>query len=198
MSPRTFEQNTAIKDERREQILSAALRVFSRRGFAATRISDIVSACGTSHGLLYHYFDSKEHIFIELFKRAIEASSESLLMIEAMPVPPLEKVTRTAAYILDSIAKSEETAYYFLIVVHALIAEGIDEVHDIYRNSAEANTVLSRILRKGQADGTIKEGNCDEMATVFFSAITGLALEKLMVLDFKMPGAETLVNLVKK
>ena len=49
-------KNEMIKDTRREQILSAALKIFAARGFAATKISDIVRAGGISHGLVYHYF----------------------------------------------------------------------------------------------------------------------------------------------
>ena len=57
MSPRNEEHNAIIKDERREQILSAALKVFATRGFAATKISDIVGKGGMSHGLVYHSYN---------------------------------------------------------------------------------------------------------------------------------------------
>ena len=60
MSPRNEEQNEIIKDERREQILSAALRTFAKKGFSATKISDIVAKGDMSHGLIYHYFKSKK------------------------------------------------------------------------------------------------------------------------------------------
>jgi AcrR family transcriptional regulator len=69
MSPRNEEQNEMIKDERREQILSAALREFATRGFAATKISDIVARGRMSHGLVYHYFKSKEELLVSLSKR---------------------------------------------------------------------------------------------------------------------------------
>jgi AcrR family transcriptional regulator len=47
---------------RREQLLAAALTLFSEQGFHATTIADIANATGTAHGLIYHYFTSKEEL----------------------------------------------------------------------------------------------------------------------------------------
>ena len=70
MSPRSKEANQEVLDKRRNQILSAALKVFSERGFAATKISNIASEAGLSHGLMYHYFKTKDEIFVELVRSA--------------------------------------------------------------------------------------------------------------------------------
>jgi len=198
MSPRSEEQNEAIKDERREQILSGALRVFARKGYAAAKISDIVAQCGVSHGLIYHYFKSKEEIFFELLKQAIETASWSLKMVDEMPVSPIEKVRQTARYILRGIGDFEESAYYFLIVVHAGVMEGLDDDKKAFANDPSATDTMVRILREGQAAGQVRDGDPAQMATVFFSAITGLAMEKLMMPDLQMPDPEILVNMVKQ
>ena len=195
MSPRSEEQNEAIKDERREQILSGALRVFARKGYAAAKISDIVAKSGVSHGLVYHYFASKEEIFFELLKRAIDTSSETLLMVNELPLSPIEKVRQTASYILRGIGEFEESAYYFLIVIHASVMEGPEP------REVEASTALetmAKILREGQERGEVKSGDTMEMSTVFFSAIQGLAMYKLAMEHFKVPDPEILVNIVRK
>ena len=66
MSPRKAEENTRIRDERREQILSAALEVFIQKGYSATKIADIAATDGISHGLVYHDFRSIEEIYAEV------------------------------------------------------------------------------------------------------------------------------------
>lgn len=48
------------KDARPEEILDAALILFSEKGFAATRMTDVARQAGISKGTLYLYFDSKE------------------------------------------------------------------------------------------------------------------------------------------
>ncbi len=199
MSPRNEEQNETIRDERREQILSAALKVFGTKGFAATKISDIVARAGMSHGLVYHYFKSKEEIFYVLLKRAMETSAQSLVMVEAMPIPPIEKVRQTAKYILGGIESFTDSAYYFLLVMHASVMEDAGEAHkEMLNTSYVAIDCMERILKDGQEAGEVDEGDTRGMAFAFFAAIQGLALYKLSVADFHMPDPELLVNMVRK
>ena len=199
MSPRSEEQNEMIKDERREQILSAALKAFAAKGFAATKISDIVARAGMSHGLVYHYFKSKEEIFYVLMKRAMETSSESVMAVEAMELSPVEKVRQTARYILGGMESFADSAYYFLIVIHASVMENTDEPHKaLMATSSIAIQSMSRILKAGQDAGEVADGNTVDMAVAFFAAIQGLALYKLSAGNFSMPDPELLVNMVKK
>ena len=53
--------------DKRRQILDAAIRVFARQGFHATRVSDIADEAGVAYGLVYHYFSSKDEVLNELF-----------------------------------------------------------------------------------------------------------------------------------
>ncbi len=64
MSPRTVDQNREIRQARREQILEAARQVFAAQGFHNTRMSDIAQAINVSQGTLYHYFRSKDELFL--------------------------------------------------------------------------------------------------------------------------------------
>jgi AcrR family transcriptional regulator len=198
MSPRSEEQNEAIKDERREQILSAALRVFATKGYAAAKISDIVAQSGVSHGLVYHYFASKEEIFMALLTRALTTASDTLRMVEALPLSPIEKVHKTASYILSGMSDFEEMAYYFLIVIHALVMEGPGEKHWEHAPVGTPAEIMARILAEGQLAGEVREGDPAQMSAVFFAAIQGLAMYKLAIPDFQMPDPEILVRMVSR
>ena len=168
MSPRNEEQNELIKDERREQILSAALKVFAKKGFAATKISDIVAQGGMSHGLVYHYFKSKEEIFYVLLKRAMETSARSIHMMDDTALPPVEKVRQTARYILGAMQEYEDSAWYFLIVVHASVMEMPEDVKVLRDISNEALRTFSRIVAEGQAAGELAAGDPMSMTIAFF------------------------------
>lgn len=61
MSPRPD-----VSEERRNQIIESAIKVFAREGFANTRMEDVASESGLSKGLLYWYFKSKEDIIIAI------------------------------------------------------------------------------------------------------------------------------------
>src|ERR1700747_471860 len=59
------------KDARPDEILSAALEVFSDRGFAATKLEDVARRAGVTKGTIYLYFDSKEALFKALIRETI-------------------------------------------------------------------------------------------------------------------------------
>ena len=101
MSPRPD-----VSEERKTQILAAATKVFTERGFADARMDDIVTEAGLSKGALYWYFDSKDAIIIsildqifdyetghvrELLKRENSAKLKLEVFIETM-VKDLEKM----------------------------------------------------------------------------------------------------------
>ena len=56
------------KELRRDQIIDAALSVFSAKGYSAASIRDIAKTVGVTEGLLYHYFESKEQLLYECWK----------------------------------------------------------------------------------------------------------------------------------
>ena len=197
MSPRNEQQNAAIKDERREQILSVALKLFGKRGFAATKMSDVSKAAGVSYGLVYHYFSSKEEIFSELLKRAMSGSGETILMAERMQASPAEKIRMIAKQIMGALEDFEDTAYYFLIVTYASMMEEMScENKRLIGESGIAVAAMVRILAEGQKTGEVKKGDPEEMAMVFFAAIQGLAMYKLTSPSFKMPDSNIAANVL--
>src|ERR1044072_6942734 len=54
--------NAQEQEEKLRLLLDAAVRVFARKGYHASRGGDIAEEAGVAHGLLYHYFDSKEDV----------------------------------------------------------------------------------------------------------------------------------------
>lgn len=56
-------------EERKEELLDAAARVISEKGYRTASISDIIERAGVARGTFYHYFESKRDIFLELIER---------------------------------------------------------------------------------------------------------------------------------
>ncbi len=54
--------------DKRERILRAAIRVFARKGFYATRVSEIAKAAGVADGTIYLYFKNKDDVLISIFE----------------------------------------------------------------------------------------------------------------------------------
>lgn len=69
---------------RKQQILDAALPIFSRKGFALTTTSEIAEAAGVSEGTIYNYFNNKRELFIAVIKNLI-VTMQLMELIEKLP-----------------------------------------------------------------------------------------------------------------
>lgn len=67
MSPRNAEQNAQLREDARARILHAALNLFAERSYAQTTMAEIARAAGMAKGSVYHYFNSKEELLLQLF-----------------------------------------------------------------------------------------------------------------------------------
>jgi TetR/AcrR family acrAB operon transcriptional repressor len=63
-------------EKSRRQILDAALKLFSHKGYGATSVNDIAEEANVSKGNVYHHFPDKEAIFRSLLDRYFQAMSE--------------------------------------------------------------------------------------------------------------------------
>ncbi len=65
-------------EQTRQALLDAALKVFSREGYAATRLEDIAEAAGVTRGAIYHHFGSKPELFAQLVEEAEQTGNQAV------------------------------------------------------------------------------------------------------------------------
>src|SRR4051812_49890122 len=92
---------TAAVDKRR-QILDAAVRVFARQGFHATRVSDIADEAGVAYGLVYHYFRSKDEVLNELFSERWSLLLAAIEEADRDGATPRAKLEAGATFIIQA------------------------------------------------------------------------------------------------
>jgi AcrR family transcriptional regulator len=71
-----------LREERRQQIIDAALFVFTQKGFHAANVSDVAAQAGVSQGTIYWYFESKEELLMAALLSFVEGIGEQA--VEAM------------------------------------------------------------------------------------------------------------------
>lgn len=177
---RSAEQNLRMRDERREQILGAALTLFAGNGLAATKISDIAARARMSQGLLYHYFRSKEEIFTELVRTAIERMNGAARGLEALSSPAAQKIALALTQLMDHIEQDTRFAEYFLLVAQAGVSDAVPaEARAVMEEERSVvYDIFTRIFRAGQEEGSVVDFPAQELAVVFWTTIKGLALQK--------------------
>lgn len=196
--PRSEEANIHIKDDRQKQILCSALKVFIQRGFAAAKMSDIAKEAGVSYGLMYHYFQSKEEIYAELVRGAIESSKQVLGQVQAEQMEPIDKMRSLIERIFASVGGRESAGYYFVLMMGAMTSGSYPSLSLEHPHGPDRPfEILMRIIEEGQRKDQIAGGSPAELATTFFSAILGLASLKVSGTIETMPDPEILMRIFK-
>jgi len=182
------------KEIRRQQILRAALDLFIQKGFAATKITDIAQAAGMSTGLLFHYFETKEHLYEALVQRGM---SKPKSVMEADPSHPLAFFENAAKHILDQ-AKREPTVAKMFVLMHQ--ASNNDFLSEETRIRLKRDNIhrSAEIIRAGQLSGIIREGDPLALSVAFWAAIQGIC--QVVVLDpgLPFPDADWIVDILRK
>ncbi len=75
-------------DQRREEIVAQAARLYAKNGFHATSVSDLAQACDISKSAIYHYYPSKEDILFDVMHSHVLALDETARRITALSAPP--------------------------------------------------------------------------------------------------------------
>jgi len=77
-APRRTKSRAPASRDKRERILAAAVKVFAKHGFYATRVSDIAREAGVADGTIYLYFKNKDDVLISIFDDRIRRLIEVL------------------------------------------------------------------------------------------------------------------------
>jgi AcrR family transcriptional regulator len=140
-----------------EDLLAVALRVFSEKGFAATRLDDVARKAGVSKATLYLYFESKQAIFEALVRSAVIPNVERL---EAMVAGWTGSAGDLLRSLVEAIARlvveSEIAAFPRLIIAEA---SNFPDLAKLYRTAVIERVLglLASIIRRGIASGEFRE-----------------------------------------
>jgi TetR/AcrR family fatty acid metabolism transcriptional regulator len=93
-------ETAAPAEEKRRQLLDAAVRVFARKGFHASRVGDIAEEAGVAHGLLYHYFDSKDQVLEAVFHENWSVLLARISSVEEGDEPAVDQLRHITAIVL--------------------------------------------------------------------------------------------------
>ncbi|MEM6460808.1 MAG: TetR/AcrR family transcriptional regulator [Pseudomonadota bacterium] len=143
--------------DRPDEVLDAALKMFARNGFAATKVEDIAREAGLSKGAIYRYFDSKEDVFESLVNRAIAPLANRTLELAETSQEDPEKLVRAVMSVLAAKLDDSDALALPLIVLQE--AGRFPELAALYRRQVvdKAITALELIVRRGVESGQFRQ-----------------------------------------
>ena len=94
----------------RERLLSSAIQLFTRKGYTATTVREIVTAAGVTKPVLYYYFRHKEGIYLELIRDAFAEFDKLLDGYRSQPGSPKERLLQLADQVYELFMRNIEVA----------------------------------------------------------------------------------------
>jgi AcrR family transcriptional regulator len=169
-------------EEKRRQLLDASVRVFARKGFHASRVGDIAEEAGVAHGLLYHYFKSKDEVLEAVFHDNWSLLLARIASVEETDEPAADQLRHITAIVL-------RTWLHLPDVVRVVIREfgRSPELAERIGELAQPIDSIARVIERGIERGEFKSVDPRVAATVVYGSIDELLTA--WVLD-RLPSGE--------
>ena len=146
------------KNDRGKIIIDAALKVFSRKGYADTRMADIASEAEMSYGLVYHYFENKEKLFDAIVEEWWTGFYTELEKLQKESVPTGEKLVGIIRYILSVYKNNPNQISIFVTevsrgFVHHARTKGRDKFNRLF---ALCREIVREVRQRGLCAATFR------------------------------------------
>jgi TetR/AcrR family transcriptional regulator, fatty acid metabolism regulator protein len=184
-------QRTQGVEDKRRLLLEAAVRVFARKGYHASRVGDIAEEAGVAHGLLYHYFKSKDEVLEAVFHENWSVLQARIASVEETDEPAADQLRHISAIVL-------RTWLHLPDVVRVVIREfgRSPELAERIGELAQPIDVIQRVIARGIERGEFrKDIDPHVAATVVYGSIDELLTA--WVLD-RLPAGEDDVATAEK
>jgi AcrR family transcriptional regulator len=168
----------AQRETRRQQILDAALRCFSRDGFHNTTTADIVRESGVSQGTLYLYFATKDEIIVALAddRHQGEAFMSAMAQSEQDPIQGLALLLEVHGTALDDARRTDLRRVGIQGWAEALRSPTV--LASVQEGSSLVRKEIVRLVARGQQAGQIRrEIEPEAVARMLIALFRGLTLE---------------------
>jgi TetR/AcrR family transcriptional regulator, fatty acid metabolism regulator protein len=172
-------ERAAGTEEKRRLILDAAVRVFARKGFHASRVGDIAEEGGVAHGLLYHYFASKDEVLETIFRENWGVLVERIDAVVETDEPARDQLRHVSAILLRTWKHEPDVVR---VVVREIARS--PEVHERIGELVKPIGAIRRIIEHGQESGEFRRDLDPSIAAVVFyggidELLTGWVLGQL-------------------
>lgn len=169
-------RRVALDTPTRDRLIQAAMDVFAERGYHGATVDDIVAASDTSKGAFYHYFSSKQAVFLSLLDRLVEMVEAGVEQAIEQETGALARVEAALRVVLEVASARRDLARILLIEAAALGPEFEQSRLGIHRRFA---ALIQRYLDRAVSDGAIPPQDTRAAAAAWIGAINEVITQQL-------------------
>ena len=181
------------KEERRNEILETAGKLFEEKGYEQTQVQDIVNEIGVAKGLFYYYFKSKDEVMEELADRYADAIIDAVNKLIDKDISTFDKINRIFQIFIDS---AEKKSGIFMGILN--VKNGITHERIFFNVGKKMVPLVTELILSGNDNG---ECNCSDPKFITEFLVSGLFNimnqispdEKIDYLKEKLPTIKTMI-----
>ncbi|MCX2816430.1 MULTISPECIES: TetR family transcriptional regulator [unclassified Pseudomonas] len=157
-------------DRTRDNILKAAVKVFSKEGFTGGRIEQISTLAKSNDRMIYYYFGSKEKLFISVLEHIYASFNQAEAKLRLDLADPEQALRELVAFIWDYYVRHPE---FVTILATENLHQGLHarKSQNLRALSGEAVGVLRPIIEAGQAKGLFRDDICITHAYLMIASL---------------------------
>lgn len=172
-----------VVEDRREQIIDAAMRVFAQKGFVRATNKDIAREAGITAGLIYHYFDSKEALLMAVIEGRSPLKVLSALPAGAFTMPP----EQFFPFLIQQILRVVETEN-FIALIRVVLPELLNNEQSylaqvVPRAVQRGLGFLGEYLEAQMQAGTLRRADTTLNTQILFGSMAGIILRRQVLRD---------------
>jgi len=147
------------KADRPDEIVAAALEIFSEKGFAAARLEDIAARAGVSKGAIYLYFATKEDIFRAVIEQAVLPNVGQIRQLAGGHPGPFADLARGLAALAPALLAREDLGGVVKMVIGE--ARNFPEIARLWHDQVvePALGALTAAITAAQGRGEVRPGD---------------------------------------
>ena len=181
------------KEERRNEIIETAGKLFEEKGYEQTQVQDIVNEIGVAKGLFYYYFKSKDEVMEELADRYADAIIDAVNKLIDKDISTFDKINRIFQIFIDS---AEKKSGIFMGILN--VKNGITHERIFFNVGKKMVPLVTELILSGNDNG---ECNCSDPKFITDFLVSGLFNimnqispdEKIDYLKEKLPTIKTMI-----
>lgn len=165
-------------EERKEQIIKAAMKVFSEKGFQGTKTKEIAQAAGISEAMIFKFFKNKEDLYKAIITSTVKDHSGEISLLQSK-VSNLPTVLKDI--FLHVIELNEKDPTFLRLMLYSSLEE-----HEFAHNFLETHLLgemeaFTKAIEKGIKTGEYREVNPRLVAQIFHYLIGGYCIERFVL-----------------
>jgi TetR/AcrR family transcriptional regulator len=159
----------SVHEPARRRLLDGAAELFTRKGYAAATVREIVAAAGVTKPVLYYYFRSKEGIYLELMREAFVKMDELLSVLPVARESATRKLLRLCDQTYSLFMENVKVARVMYAIYYGPQQGAPFFDFDAYH--VRFIEAIRRIVAEGIRKGEFRKGNPEEISWAIIGAV---------------------------